>query len=113
MLIGQTIMVNGTAITTVFSPWFLRQGNAATFGIEILAASNGKVTVTVQTKNSEDPDPGSPATGGTFLQSGVGRNTGRNHDLDELVRYKLEVQGLASGDGFAHFRMLEPIWEHN
>jgi len=55
MLIGQTILADDAAATTVYSPWFPRRGNAATFVLEVIVASTATVTVTMQTKNSEDP----------------------------------------------------------
>lgn len=120
MIIGETICAVSEQTTVVYSPWFQRQGNAATFVLDVIDAStptggsaDPTVTVTVQTKNSEDVDPGSPATGGTFAQTGAGRQEHRNSNFKELVRFKFEVSTSASGIAWSHFRMLNPAWETN
>ena len=115
MIIGETICAVNAAATTVYSPWFPRQGNAATFVLEVIAEANSaKVEVTVQTKNSEDADPGTSAAGTSFSQSGAGTKKNRNYNFKELVRFKVEVSTTVIGTvAWAHFRMLNPAWETN
>ena len=113
MLIGQTLMADDAAVTVAYSPWFSRQGNSATFVLEVIASYDAQVSAVIQTKNTDDTDAG--ATSLTpVTKTGVGRAEIRNSGFDELVRYKFEVSTAgAATEGYAHCRMLDPIWETN
>lgn len=114
MIIGQTILASDAGATTVYSPWFPRDGNSATFVLDVLVSWDSAVDVTVQTKNSQEADPGTPASGGTISITGTGRAENRNYDFKEWVRFKYEVNVVpGKTEGFAHCRMREPAWETN
>lgn len=118
MIIGETVCARGEQATVVYSPWFQRLGNAATFILDVIASSgsNCTVTVLVQTKNSEDADPapgGGGAAGGTFNQVGAGPEEHRNFNFKELLRFEFTVAASGSDIEWAHFRMLNPSWETN
>lgn len=107
MIIGVTIH-NGL---TAYSPWFPRQGDAATFAAECIGVSGATNTITVQTKNMDEAD--SAATGSsTIALSSAGTSTVRVASLKELVRFKYVVTGTNSYD-WIHFRVLAPSWETN
>ena len=112
MIIGVTIH-NGL---TAYSPWFPRQGNAATFAMEVIGISGATLTVTVHTKNTEDADNSGTqaATGGSFsaVTTAPQQPVKRNYDLKELVRFQYVVTGSNAYD-WVHFRMLPPAWEKN
>lgn len=127
MIIGQVLhAINGAdgTETYYFSPWFGRGGNLMGLVADIIATEGLKeFGVTVQTKNTEDADPGTgltsemvvnPVTAGTH-NSVVGATLpGATAGALELVRYRfrLEVAGTTA-DGWIHFRMLNPTWLTN
>lgn len=108
MLVGQSLRGSGT---TVYSPWFPRGGNQGLFSAEaLLADGGGGVTVTVESKNTEDIDSAATAVGASgAISSGVGTFLGTN--LKELVRYKYVLSGGSSA--WVHFRVLPPAWISN
>jgi len=120
LAIGQTLLVGSFDGVRFYSPWFLREGNAATMTVEIIAMSGSvsptaTLTVRVQTKNSEDADPaqgGGLASGThTLTANALGVESGRSHSYKELIRFEYAVTGSAGG--WVHFRMLSPAWELN
>jgi hypothetical protein len=99
----------------VFSPWFPRQGDNATFTIETVE-QNGNPTLSVSafTKNSEDAGDGSDADGGTSLTAST---TAGERDSDtwaqkfkELVRYEFTITTSSGSGEWILFRMLPPVW---
>ncbi len=104
--------------TTVYSPWFPRQGDSVTCTLDIVAISGStNLTVELYTKNSEDEGPGENAddtisiTGNSAGQATpktwVGVSGTGAKGPKELVRYKFSS---ASGSGWYLFRMLDPVW---
>ena|SRR5688500_13941563 len=96
--------------TSVYSPWFPRQGDVALFTLEIGAVSSVTLTVEVATKNTEDPGDGT-LVGGSISRGTVGRSatTWGPTDLEELVRFKFTAVGDGVGD-WVLFRMLPAVW---
>ncbi len=103
--------------STVYSPWFARGGDSATFRCEVVRNQNGSITVTMVTKNSNETGPGESADSGVEI---VGTTTQIyaatiNGNIDgptdvgfkELVRYKFQVTG---DGGYVLFRMLPLVW---
>lgn len=118
MIIGDTIGAPPSpASTVVYSPWFSRQGDAATFALQIIEIDGANVSLDVQTKNTDDADPGASATvDGTAISNQTSTSTPhevRYTGFEELVRFKYTVKGTGSSMGFAHIRMLNPAWEVN
>lgn len=114
MFIGQTIVAENTTGTSVYTPWFTRNGDAMTSVVEIIAmGASARVDITILHKNSEDID--SPETSaGTFTTglSSANTYTKRVTGLKELVRYKITVRhATTSAITYAHLRMLAPSWE--
>lgn len=112
MIIGQTVFSG-----TYFSPWFPRQGDAALFSGEVVAAGGATLTLGIQTKNREDPDQNTITTASTGtiasttgLGAGVvGTVTGTG--LKELVRFAYVSVGTTTQ--WVHFRVLPPAWRMN
>ena len=109
MIIGQTLLGG-----TFSSPWIPKEGDAALFPLEVIAA-NGTLTMIVQTKKLEDPDPPSKDSGSIlgsiveWREGGVKALSGS--DVSELVRYWYVVSGVSSC--WVHFRVLPPAWRMN
>lgn len=118
-VIGQVLPVG-----TFYSPWFRSAGNGAEMTLDIIAinGSGADITVTVQTKNSEQSDlqalNGTNPTWSNTAQTSTGQTTwtagaivgdGTNAGLLELVRFEYVVTG---SDGWSNvfFRMLNPSW---
>lgn len=135
MFIGQTIVAENyddneggglqAFATDVFTPWFPREGDAATFYLEILSIaasySGGNSTPTVRlevhTKNSEDADaPGSQSVANSSAST-TGLVSARASSLKELVRLKFRLSDLGSSISARTFqaviRPLQPAWETN
>lgn len=114
VVIGTTLHFQSAG--TYYSPWFPRQGNAATFALELIAqsAANIGITVTVWTKNQEDKDSSATQiTTSTLEKASVGVASAYFKGFKELVRFKYVVKnGTASGD-WATYQMLNPSWETN
>ena len=109
MIIGQTIFKSATSY---YSPWFPRQGDAATFAAQSVAISaTGTLKVVIETKNLEDVDTAAVALG-TITLSTTTPGTVRVSGLKELVRFRYDMTGSASTD-WSHFRVLPPAWEAN
>jgi hypothetical protein len=123
MAIGQLLHANGTTNpdpTPYFTPWTGRGGNSAVFVVDVIAlnltAGGAQVVITVQTKNSEDPDATDASQDvGSFDAITTLPTTPLTKYLsgfEELVRYKITVKGSASDD-WVHMRMLAPSWLRN
>ncbi len=52
MIIGTTLLKG----VTVYTPWFPREGNAATFALDMIGISGATVTVSIMHKDYEDDD---------------------------------------------------------
>jgi hypothetical protein len=98
---------------TVYSPWFPRLANNATFLVQTVARSGATCTVTIQTKLASDSETGNITDkGNTIVCNATGVASARNTDLMELVRYKYVITGTYDTD-WIHFLVLEPQWELN
>ena len=98
---------------TVYSPWFSRRANAATFLAQTVARVGATCTITVQTKLASDIETGNITDlANTITCNAVGTTSARNADLKELVRFKYVLTGTNSTD-WIHFLVLEPQWENN
>lgn len=109
-----------SAPTPQFTPWQSRGGNAAVFVVNVLefqlATPPNKIVVTVQSKNTEDPDAsGTSQDVGAFDDITAMPSSPRTKYLSgfkELYRYKIEVFGDPSDD-WVRLRMLSPSWLPN
>jgi len=110
---GRTL-VRGASSVDYYSGWFAKQGEHATFGVEVIdLPTDVTLTVTVQSKQLGETD-GSATTEATIsvTSSGAQVQTARGTSLQERLRYKYTLAGSAS-TGRVHFRMLTPIQEPN
>jgi hypothetical protein len=126
MFDSQTIQMQGTTTTELYSPWFPRGGDYGLFTLEVTAigGSSPSLTVTLVHKNSSDTGNGDPTAGsggGNITRTTAGRTTfdyaagiGSSPTFagfEELVRYKYTLSGGASNiTSWATFRMLAPAW---
>lgn len=114
MFIGQTIVAENTTGTTVYTPWFPRQGDAFTSSVEVIAfSSTGNLVISILDKDPDQTGDAPNAAVGSFdTITGVGTPSKRVSGLRPLVRYKIVLQ-RASGTGtiYATLRMLAPSWE--
>ena len=124
MIFGQLLNsgASGQALD-YYTPWFEREGNWAKMVADIIqiSSANCTVTITVQTKNSEDSDGSISATtwgSGSITSTGL-KDWAAGADLSsssdgflELLRFKITVQGLDSQE-WVHMRMLNPSWQTN
>jgi hypothetical protein len=134
MFIGQTLATenydDGGGVTartaTVYTDWFPRLGNAATFAFEVIFISDPDgsgdstptIKMTIQTKNLIDYDGGSGQSDvGNVTATDVGVGTKYGENLLELVRLKFEFydDGGAPSERVmvTTFRALEPAWVTN
>jgi len=98
---------------TVYSQWFPRLANSATFLAQTIARSGATCTITIQSKLASDSETGNITNmGSTISCSAVGTASAHNADLKEMVRYKYVITGTNAYD-WIHFMMLEPQWEFN
>lgn len=121
MLIGETIVAKSGGNRSYFTPWFARQGDAATSTIEVIALSRStQVLVEVYEKNSETTGDGAVNSTGSKVAKPTGTFSFRNTALKELVRYRITLQDESgpppslppNPDIYCHFRMLAPQWEY-
>jgi hypothetical protein len=113
MNIGTQLMVIGTGARSYFTPWFPKGADNAYFTYEVIHqnfGSGGGLSVTVYTKNREDPGSESATT---FSFSQIG-STAFHHaacaNLKDLVRLKVTVTpgtGATGAEG-ACYRFLPP-----
>lgn len=129
MLIGDSIHANSGETKTYYSPWFPRGGNGGNFSCQVIAQGHlASFEITVQTKNSEQPDASAHSytaqviamndyqvttwfRGDDTNASGVNPGSTAQGML-ELVRFKYVVVGDLDA-GYAHFRMMVPAWLRN
>jgi len=113
MLLGQTLV----SPCTSYSPWVPRQADALVFAAEVFAVSPGAatLTVTVQTKNTEETD--SQATNLTAVANGGATGTFLNKatGCKELVRYRYQFlpDDIPATQESINFRMLPASWLFN
>lgn len=119
---AQTIQMQGTTATDIYSPWFPRGGDYGLFTLEVAAiggAGPPTLTVAMVQKNSSDPGNGDAITTYSISRTAAGRTTidfaaGGSptfSGFEELVRYKFTLSGgSANITSWATFRMLAPVW---
>lgn len=121
---AQTIQMQGTTATDIYSPWFPRGGDYGLFTLEVAAiggAGTPTLAVALYHKNASDTGNGDLATTLSFSRTATGRTTvdfsnGAGSSptfggFEELVRYKFTLSGgSANITSWATFRMLAPVW---
>lgn len=120
-VIGQTIVSEVVSssgnFTSVYTPWFPRQGNNVTSSFEVIAieGSDAKLTVEMLEKDSTDTGNGTVKSATNNFRTSVGVTSFRETDCKELVRYKVTLGTSFPASGTyvlsAHFRILAPSWE--
>lgn len=127
MFSAQTIQMQGTTPTVLYSPWFPRGGDYGVFTLDVVGiGGSGTPTLTVAFfhKNSSDPGDGDLAadgTGSTISRTATGRSsldladgvggTTAMAGFKELVRYEFTISGGATNiTSWATFRMLSIVW---
>lgn len=103
---------NNTTGIVVFSPWFPRKGDNIQYAIDLIEAVGAKISVTLFTKNTEDPGDGTTTGSAISLTNTVGVTSEvLKQGVVELVRYQFNVVADASNTlGWVLFRMLSPVW---
>ena len=124
MFDAQTIQMQGTTSTDVYSPWFPRGGDYGLISLEVAViggAGTPTLAVALFHKNTSDTGDGSLATTLSFSRTAAGRTSvdfsngaGASPTFagfKELVRYKFTLSGGAVNiTSWATFRMLAPVW---
>ena len=117
MHIGPTLVTLETGAKHYYTPWFPRGGDNAYFTYEVIQkflATGGSpgFTVTVYTKNVEDP--GSEGTSFTFTQIGsTAFYEAACANLKQLVRFKITIAPGTDLTIYAQgvtYRFLPPTW---
>ena len=107
MIIGDTLFkLDGNPY---YSPEFPRGGLAATFACDVSQVANSpKLTITVETRNSEDT---SWSTLGSFaLVDSVGSRSVDLTGCKEIARFKYSFDEANSSDAAVHLLMQAPSW---
>jgi hypothetical protein len=132
MIIGQ-VLQGVEQKGTYYSPWMSAGGNLAVMSCEVIDSQGlESFKVSVQTKNSEDSDKdaATPKDGAnvsigistteTITKFNVGAKLSATGATDvgfkEIFRCKYDVTGsesVGAGNGFVHFRVLNPGWLTN
>jgi len=113
--IGQ--FLHADTSTPYYTPWAGRGGNSAVMVLEVIAAAltgGGSMSVTVQTKNSENDDS-APDSLGSFTSitaSSATPFTFFAQGFKELYRLKVSFVSTGAND-WVHFRDLDPSWLWN
>jgi hypothetical protein len=113
LILGQTLV--GKSPTVFYGFWMPAGGNKLIASIDvILVSAASQFTLKIQTKNSEDADPGSGSNiiGSQSINSttpGVFKAEGTN--AKEWIRYLLTADDAS--DNYIHFQYLNPQWVPN
>ena len=124
MFDAQTIQMQGTTSTVVYSPWFPRGGDYGLFTLEVAViggAGTPTLSVALFHKNTSETGDGSLATTLSFsltsaTRTSVDFSNGAGSSptfggFKELVRYKFTLSGgSANITSWATYRMLAPVW---
>lgn len=125
MFDSQTIQVQGTASTVLYSPWFPRGGDYGIFTLEVtsMGGTGPKLEVALFSKNSSEVgDPAQAITTLAFDLVAVGRKSidfknGAGVSpafggFKELVRFQFTLSGTGATTttSWATFRMLQTVW---
>jgi hypothetical protein len=117
MVIGQ--LLHATTTQPYYTPWSGRRGNSAVMVLDVIACSLTGGTgaqISVQTKNSEDPDSSpTPDTLGSFANiTSVPATPPTLYVSGFKELYRLKVTFVSTGaDDWLHFRQLQPSWVTN
>jgi hypothetical protein len=108
MIVGSTIIHDGTGTTAYYSPSFPRGGEAAVFSIDVThKAGSPNMGVAVEHKNVEDT---SWATADSFaVITATGLATKDISSLKEEIRFAFTFSGGSAGD-FFHVIVPAPAW---
>lgn len=128
MIDAQTLVTTGagTSSVTLFSPWFPRGGDYATFTAEVaaIAGTGAKLTVRAFHKNADETGDGTDVDTTTKIELTAASTPPRQSatwpvqesstqkGFEQLVRYQFKLEAT-SGTAYATFRMLSPIWFDN
>ncbi len=107
MFVAQ-LLIEKSATYSIFSPWFPRQGDNMIVTADVAELDGGSFTLQVFTKDSETPGDGTQV-GSDKTVNAAGQASETITGLNELVRYKYNVDNTQSGDWIL-FRMLPPVW---
>jgi len=111
MVIGRTIMKKASAVSTYYTHWQPREGNSGTFSMEIVQGILGEnLTMTVQTKTSEEADSSAADLGNVSGTSAV--KSVNVSSCKDLVRCKITTANSAATGGY-FIRVLQTQWEYN
>lgn len=113
-------MIDGTLLfvgTTVYSPWFPRQGDMLRVTAECIALSNASVRIDLYTKNESETGDGDFVDETTYITlSSVGRSTDEwktepaKDGVRQLLRFKYTVPSEETNNDWILFRLLSPVW---
>ena len=112
MLIGTTVNKKASDTTTFEGYWMPRQGDEATYAVEVIAGAFGDFQFLVWTKNSEDADSAKSPLGSATPFSALGITKLTVSGAKEWVRYDLQGKNNVNKTSL-HFRFLEPQWAYN
>lgn len=127
MIDAQTLVTTAGASTpssvTLFSPWFQRGGDFATFTAEVVAIAGTTAALTVRAfhKNADEAGDGEDVDTSTKIELTTATRLGATWPVQssstkkgfkQLVRYQFSLSATG-GTAYATFRMLSPIWFDN
>ena len=128
MIDAQTLVTtapSGGSSVTMFSPWFQRGGDFATFTAEVaaIAGTSTGATLTVRAfhKNADETGDGTDVDTSTKIELTTAtrlaatwpvQSSSTVKGFKQLVRYQFSLSATG-GTAYATFRMLSPIWFDN
>ena len=108
MIVGTTLMHDGTGITPYFTPTLPRGGEAAVFSVDVThLAGSPTLVVTVEHKNEADTAWGTAATFTAITMPGV--TTKDITSIKEEIRISFTFSAGSGGD-FVHVVIPAPAW---
>ncbi len=108
MIVGTTIIHDGTGTTPYYSPAFPRGGLAALFSLDVTHMSGSPtLSVAVQHKNADETTWG--AAGSFAAISGTGVATKDITGLKEEIRLNFTFTAGSAGN-FVHIVVAAPAW---
>ena len=107
---------HATTPTPYYTPWQGRGGNSAVCVVDVVAENfgSGEVLITIETKNSDDPDSGASALDSFAVINTPPSNPPTKYvdGFLEMFRYRIEVKGDPA-DNWVRLRFLSPSWLPN
>jgi hypothetical protein len=121
MFDGQTLVVNNSTVY-LFSPWFPRGGDFATFAAEVtvIGGTAAKLTISAYHKNADDQGDGTDVDAASNIQfTATGRlsttwpvqTSSTAKGFKQLVRYRYKFE--STGVAYITYRMMPPVWFDN